>query len=76
MAEAFCELRLSFGSAADAEKVHKSVELDNQGYLESKVEGSSIVARIEADSLRSLLHTLDDFLACVGVADHIVSKGN
>jgi tRNA threonylcarbamoyladenosine modification (KEOPS) complex Pcc1 subunit len=76
MAEAFCELRLSFGSVADAEKVHKSVELDNQGYIESKVEGSSIVARIEADSLRSLLHTLDDFLACVGVADHIVSKGN
>jgi tRNA threonylcarbamoyladenosine modification (KEOPS) complex Pcc1 subunit len=76
MAEAFCELRLSFGSEADAVKVHKSVELDNQGYLESRVEGSAIVARIEANSLKSLLHTLDDFLACVGVADHIVSKGN
>lgn len=69
-----CSLVLEFRSNAEAEKVHRSVELDNDGYLESRVEGSDIVARIEADSLKSLLHTLDDFLACVGVADRIVTE--
>lgn len=67
-------MSIGFGSSAEAENVHRAVELDNDGYLETKVEGSSIVASIEADSLKSLLHTLDDFLACVGVADKIVSK--
>jgi hypothetical protein len=69
-----CSLTIAFRSAAEAETVHGSVELDNEGYLESKVEGSSVVASMEADSLKSLLHTLDDFLACVGVADRVVSK--
>jgi len=69
-----CSLTIAFRSAAEAETVHRSVELDNDGYLETKVEGQTVVARIEADSLKSLLHTLDDFLACLGVADKIVSK--
>jgi tRNA threonylcarbamoyladenosine modification (KEOPS) complex Pcc1 subunit len=69
-----CSLSLEFGSETEAERVHKSVELDNEGYLNAKVEGSTISAEIEADSLKSLLHTLDDFLACVGVADRIVSR--
>lgn len=69
-----CELRLGYTSADEAEKVHRSVEMDNQGYIRTRVEGSSIIARIEAESLKSLLHTLDDFLACAGVAEKIVSR--
>lgn len=69
-----CSLVIGFGSASEAEKVHDSVALDNDGYLETEVTGSDLVARIEADSLRSLLHTLDDFLSCVGVAEKIVSR--
>lgn len=65
---------IGFQSSTEAENVHRSVEMDNDGYLETRVEGGNIVAHIEAESLKSLLHTLDDFLACVGVADKIVSK--
>jgi hypothetical protein len=50
------------------------VVLDNQGYIDSCVRDKAIVARVEADSLRSLLHTLDDFMACVAVAEGIVLK--
>jgi tRNA threonylcarbamoyladenosine modification (KEOPS) complex Pcc1 subunit len=67
-------LRLEFGTEDEAERVHRSVALDNQGYLTSGVEGNAIIAEIRADSLNSLLHTLDDFLACTGVAERIVSK--
>lgn len=69
-----CELRLEFESEASAEKVHRSVELDNEGYVATRVDGRVIHATIEADSLKSLLHTLDDFLACTGVADKMVGK--
>ena len=69
-----CKLRLEFGTPEDAENVHRSVALDNQGFLTSGIEGRAIVAEIHADSLNSLLHTLDDFLACTGVAERIVSK--
>lgn len=69
-----CRLTLEFDSSESAQKVHRSVELDNLGYLESKVEGNRIVADVKAESIRSLLHTLDDFLACTGVASKIVSK--
>ncbi len=73
-AKVSCEIRLEFTSPEVADKVHRSVVLDNQGYIESRVSESAIVARVEAESLRSLLHTLDDFMACVAVAEGIVKK--
>jgi tRNA threonylcarbamoyladenosine modification (KEOPS) complex Pcc1 subunit len=69
-----CKLWLEFRTREEAEKVHRSVDLDSDGYLTSAVEGNAIVAEIHSDSLNSLLHTLDDFLACSGVAERIVSK--
>ena len=69
-----CELHLEFDSRESAENVHRSVELDNEGYIVTRVEGKLIHAEIEADSLNSLLHTLDDFLACAGVANKMVCK--
>ncbi len=69
-----CNLRLEFATPAEAEKIHSSVAIDNQGYLTSRVEDRAIVAEIRADSLNSLLHTLDDFLACTSVAERIVTK--
>jgi len=69
-----CSIRLEFESPDHAEKVHRAVELDNEGYVESRLDGDAITAEIDADSLNSLLHTLDDFIACVSVAHKIVTK--
>ncbi len=69
-----CKLRLEFRSKEEAERIHSSVSLDNESYLSSKVEGNAIIAEIHADSLKSLLHTLDDFLSCTSVAERIVSR--
>jgi tRNA threonylcarbamoyladenosine modification (KEOPS) complex Pcc1 subunit len=68
-----CRLTLEFDSEKIAEKVHRSVEMDNLGYLVSKVSGNKIVAEVRSDSIKSLLHTLDDFLACTSVATKIVA---
>jgi tRNA threonylcarbamoyladenosine modification (KEOPS) complex Pcc1 subunit len=69
-----CNLRLEFASSDQAERVHRSIELDNQGFVTTRLEGNAILAQIEASSLNSLLHTLDDFLSCTSVAEKIVSK--
>ncbi|MBU0685227.1 MAG: KEOPS complex subunit Pcc1 [Thermoplasmatota archaeon] len=69
-----CSLRLEFASSDQAAHVHRSVELDNQGFVTTKLDGNAILAEIEASSLNSLLHTLDDFLSCTSVAEKIVSK--
>jgi len=69
-----CNLRLEFSSEADARKILDAVELDNQGFVSTKVVGSSILAEISAASLNSLLHTLDDFLSCTSVAEKVISK--
>lgn len=69
-----CVIRLEFASPGEAENVHRSIELDNQGYISTKVVGNVIHAEVTSASLNSLLHTLDDFLACAGVAEKVVSK--
>lgn len=69
-----CRLNLEFPSKEAAERVHGSVSLDNEGYLKTWLEGNAIVAEIEAQSLNSLLHTLDDFLSCTSLAERVIAK--
>lgn len=69
-----CSIRLEFPDLETAEKVHRSVELDNAGYVDARLEGSAILAEITGPSLNSLLHTLDDFLSCTSVAEKVVAK--
>lgn len=69
-----CRLTLEFDSNDSAEKVHRSVEMDNLDYLTSRTSANKIIAEIRSDSIKSLLHTVDDFLACANVATKIVSR--
>ncbi len=52
----------------------KSIEVDNLGFVKSQTNGKQLEAHIESKSISSLLHTLDDYLACVSVAEKIVDK--
>ena len=69
-----CSLRIEFSSNEEASRVHGAVELDSQGYVTTRVDGHAILAEIEASSLNSLLHTLDDLLSCTTLAEKIVTK--
>ncbi len=65
-------LTLTFEDAAQARTVAESVSLDDQGFVRTRRRGPTIHAEADADSARSLLHTLDDYLACVSVAERAV----
>ncbi len=62
-------LRLTFPSARTAKTVADSVRPEDQGYVRTRRSGATITATASADSPMSLLHTLDDYLACVSVAE-------
>ena len=62
-------LTLTFPDAATAKAVAESVSLDDRGSIRTRRKGATIIATAAADAPMSLLHTLDDYLACVSVAE-------
>ncbi len=62
-------LTLTFPDAATAQAVAASVSLEDQGYIRTQRRGAVITATAVAEEPMSLLHTLDDYLACVTVAE-------
>jgi len=72
--KASCKLEIGMGDEKKVKTVLKSIKVDDFDFVKSKVEGNHLVAEIESDSVSSLLHTLDDYLACVSVAAKIIEK--
>ena len=70
--EVHCVIELEYESSADAERVARSISLDNGHYALAEVSGKSLVLTASAASAPSMLHTLEDLLSCVRVADEIV----
>lgn len=66
-------ISLEFPSARLAEIVANAVALENLSYIEMKREGQRVTAEASAPSPMSLLHTLEDFLTCVSVAEKAAS---
>ena len=69
-----CNLTLEFESTEKAKKILRSIQADDQRFVKSTVKGKTLQAVVENTSVSSLLHTLDDYLACVSIADDIVNK--
>lgn len=67
-----CSVSIEFASATQANHVLQAIQLDDEGFVQSRVEGTRLHAEISSESVPSLLHTLDDYLACVTVAGGIV----
>jgi tRNA threonylcarbamoyladenosine modification (KEOPS) complex Pcc1 subunit len=72
--KAECTLSIEFEDVATAKKVLRSIMTDDQGFVKSSLKGNILEATIQSSSVASLLHTLDDYLACVSVAKDIVNK--
>ncbi len=72
--KALCTITLEFETEEKAKKVLRSIQADDEGFVISKVTGKTLEAVVESASVSSMLHTLDDYLACVSVAAEIVKK--
>lgn len=69
-----CTVCIELHTATQARHVLQAVQLDDQGFVHSSVTGRRLRATITASSVPALLHTLDDYLACVTVAEGVVKK--
>ena len=72
--KAVCDITIEFDDTEKVKTVMKSIEVDNLDFAKSKIKGKKLETHIESKSVSSLLHTLDDFLACISVAEKIVDK--
>jgi hypothetical protein len=58
--------------AENAGFLERAIAADNKGFVEARVEGCRLVAAVEAESVGSMLTTLDDLLVNLKVADDIL----
>jgi len=69
-----CNLSIEYDDSRKAEKILRSIKVDDFDFVTSKVHDKRLEAEIKSKSVSSLLHTLDDYLACISVAEKIVDK--
>ena len=67
--KATARLTLTFRDTDDARAIVASVSPDDESYIQTTRRGRTVVAKADADSPMTLLHTLDDYLACISVAE-------
>ncbi len=72
--KAICILKLEYDSDLKAKKIMNATKVDNYEFVNSKLDKNHIKIRIECKSVSSLLHTLDDYLACISIAEKIVKQ--
>lgn len=68
------EVRCEYATGEDACIVHASLEPDNEGYIQSAVEGNTITARAESEGILTMRSTLDDLLACLDTSERVMEQ--
>jgi len=63
--EVVCRIEVECKNRREARIVEKALRVDNEGYVESRLEGNKIVAVVKEKNAMSALHTINDFLACL-----------
>ncbi len=69
-----CNLNIEYDDSEKAKKILRSITVDDFDFVTSEVHNKSLDATIKSKSVSSLLHTLDDYLSCLSVAEKIVDK--
>lgn len=72
--KASCNIVIKYDDEKTVQMIHKSIEVDNFDFVSTKIAKNQLETHIESNSVSSLLHTLDDYLACVSVAEKVVDK--
>jgi tRNA threonylcarbamoyladenosine modification (KEOPS) complex Pcc1 subunit len=71
-----CELTFEYRSPKEAELIAQAVKLDNPEFITLEIKGNTIHSTIKTSTINSMIHTLDDYLACLALAEKIVEKKN
>jgi len=69
-----CNIIIEYDNENKAKTVIRSTKVDDFDFVKSKIHGNRLESTIKSKSISSLIHTLDDYLACISVAEKIVDK--
>ena len=69
-----CDLTIEYDNPRKAQTVLNSTKVDDFEFVKSKVNKNTLESTIESNSVSSLIHTLDDYMACLSVTEKIVDK--
>ena len=67
-----CVLELEYENEAVASSVHRALAPDNEPFVKAETRGAMVIAEMQAATPLKLLHTIEDYLACVAVAEQAV----
>ena len=68
------DLTFIYETADDAKVVFDSLEVDNENYLKSELNGNAIEYEVTSEKLGTFLATVDDLIASEIVVEKIVEK--
>lgn len=68
------KISLKYKDPKDAEIVFKSLEVDNKGFVNGKLDEDTINFEIKSDNLGSFLNTADDLISSEIVAEKIIKN--
>ena len=66
------ELRVEYPHEDTAKAIMDALNPDNEGYLESSLEGSTIVFKVDSDKAGTVKNATDDLMACLKIAEEVV----
>ncbi|MFO8077454.1 MAG: KEOPS complex subunit Pcc1 [Thermoplasmatota archaeon] len=69
-----CDISLEYTNQKEAEIIQHTLSVDDDIYVNSNIQNNILNAHINSSSLSSMLQTLDDYLACVSIAEKIIKK--
>ena len=69
-------IKLEYKDSENSEIIYKSLEVDNEGFVEGSLDGNIINFKIESDRLGSFLATADDLIASLILAETIIKNTN
>ena len=72
--QVYCDIIVDLSDVEKVKAVLKSIKVDDFDFVKSKANGKKLEAKIKTTSISSLIHTLDDYLACVSVAIKVLDK--
>lgn len=67
------KIELKFKTQKLAEITYKTLEVDNDNFLDSKLKDDTITYEINSESLTTTLATIDDLIACEILSEKINS---
>ena len=72
--KASCELKIDFVTKDKVNTVLRAIKVDDFDFVKYNTDGTILTAHLQSNSVSSLLHTIDDYLACVNVAAKVADK--